>query len=118
MPFLVNRMNELIDSRPAIKCAVVGGIAGLFWHPSWVVAAGCAKLAAQLKGADAVYKRLTVGSDSGDGIVPMNSQYYPNANRQYLIGDGDSHAGVLRGVDRSGPKVLAALSEVFGVPIR
>lgn len=102
----------------AIKCAVVGGIAGFFWHPSWAVAAGCAKLAAQLKGSDLVYKRLTVGEDSGDGIVPLNSQYYPNADRQYPIGDGDSHVGVLRGVDKSGPQVRLALKEVFGVAVR
>lgn len=111
---------KFVDQRYhfAIKCAVVGGIAGLFWHPSWVVAAGCAKLAAQLKASDGVYKRLTVGGDSGDGIVPLNSQYYPNANRQYQIPDGDSHVGVLRGVDKSGPQVLAALSDVFRVPLR
>lgn len=104
----------------AIKCAVVGGLAGFFWAPAWGVAAGCAKIGAQLKGYDLVFKRLTVGNDSGDGIVPLNSQFYPNvpSNQQFTILDGDSHVGVLRGVDKSGPRTAQAMNELFLVPLR
>ena len=92
----------------SIKCAIVGGLVGFFWHPAWGVAAECAKLAAQLNGYDEVYKRLTVGGDIGDGIVLLGSQMYPavSSELQFTIADGDSHVGVLRGTDMSGPVVI------------
>ncbi|MGI8401122.1 MAG: esterase/lipase family protein [Gemmatimonadaceae bacterium] len=104
----------------AIDCAVIGALGGLWWPAAWYIASGCAKLAAQVKGYDLVFKRLTVGGDHGDGIVPLASQKYPNlsAGRQFTIGDGDSHVGVLRGTDRSGSQIVNALNLVFGVPHR
>lgn len=104
----------------AIKCSIVGGLAGFFWAPAWGVAAGCAKIGAQLKGYDVVFKRLTVGGDSGDGIVPMNSQFYPNLppEYQFTIRDGDSHVGVLKGTDKSAGVAATVLNFRFGVPLR
>jgi pimeloyl-ACP methyl ester carboxylesterase len=102
----------------AIDCAIIGGLTGFFWHPSWRVAAGCAAVAASLKGVDLLYKRITVPGESGDAVVPGHSQLYPNLGSQFqfAVHDADSHVGVLKSTSISLPVIVASMRNTFGLP--
>ena len=101
----------------SIDCAVISGILGFFWAPSWTLTSVCATVAADLRGYDLVYKRLTVPGESGDAFVPGSSQLYPNAPgyAQYAVHDADSHVGVLAGNSSTEPTIEQALTKTFGL---
>jgi len=71
------------------------------------VAAGLA-----LKAVDVVYRAVTSPGDEGDGIVPVNSQRYPYADKLYEIRGADSHLGATKS-DLVRDQVRAALQERF-----
>jgi pimeloyl-ACP methyl ester carboxylesterase len=100
-----------------IDCAVISGFLGIFWPPSRSTAAGCAKNAAFLRVTDVAYKRLSVGSGHGDGVVPEFSQMYPGApaTMQFLVDDTDSHLGETRSRISAGG-VLRALNQGLRIP--
>lgn len=102
----------------AIDCAIIGGLTGFFWAPSWRVAAGCALVAVSLKGVDLLYKRLTVPGESGDAVVPGHSQLYPNVAGQFefAVHDADSHVGVLKNQSTSAPVISLSITRTFGLP--
>ena len=85
-----------------------------------LVATACGLSAAHLKGFDLVFKRLTVGNDHGDGIVPVHSQRYPNLDSggQFLVVDSDSHLGETRSIKQTGPAIGNALNQRLGIPIQ
>lgn len=101
-----------------LKCAVVGGIFAFFIPGAGPVAAVCGSSAAQMKGYDLIYKRLSVGHDSGDGIVPLGSQQYPSryGAGQYVVPDADSHLGVTASTGQTGPRIADAIHQQVGVP--
>lgn len=101
----------------SIDCAIISGIVGFFWAPSWTLTSVCATVAADLRGYDLVYKRLTVPGESGDALVPGSSQIYPNAASyaQFAVHDADSHLGVLAGNSSTEPQIDNAISQIFGV---
>lgn len=99
-----------------IKCAVVGGIFSFFIPGAGAVAAICGSSAARMKGYDLIYKRLSVGHDSGDGVVPVGSQRYPNLDGggQFFVGDADSHVGVTASIRQTGPQIANAIHARVG----
>lgn len=101
-----------------LKCAVIGGIFSFFIPGAGAVAEVCGSSAAQMKGYDLLYKRLSVGHDSGDGIVPVGSQRYPNLDSggQFYVGDSDSHLGVTSSTAQTGPQIALAINKRVGVP--
>jgi pimeloyl-ACP methyl ester carboxylesterase len=103
----------------SLDCAVVGGLAGFFWQPAWQVGAGCAMVAAGLKGVDDVWKQITVpGSEQGDAVVPGHSQLYPNVASTFQFGvyDADSHTGVLKQSSTSVNRIATAITITFTLP--
>lgn len=101
-----------------LKCAVAGGIFSFFIPGAGAVAAVCGSSAARMKGYDLIYKRLSVGHDSGDGIVPLGSQRYPNLDTggQFYVPDSDSHLGVTSSTRQTGPAIATAINNRVGVP--
>lgn len=99
-----------------IKCAVVGGILGFVLPGGHAVAAACGLNAAGMRGVDWVYHRVSVGSDQGDGIVPVNSQKYPDGSIPYTAYDSDSHIAETHSQNRTGPQIANALRLRIGVP--
>lgn len=101
-----------------LKCAVIGGIFSFFIPGAGAVAEVCGSSAAQMKGYDLLYKRLSVGHDSGDGIVPVGSQQYPNvgSSGQFIVGDADSHLGVTSSTSQTGPAIARAINLRVGTP--
>jgi hypothetical protein len=83
----------------------------------WTLTSLCATVAADLRGYDLVYKRLTVPGESGDALVPGSSQMYPNAPSyaQFAVHDADSHVGVLQATSSTEPQVQRAINQIFGV---
>jgi hypothetical protein len=70
-----------------------------------------------MKGYDLIYKRLSVGHDSGDGIVPLGSQRYPTVTDpegQFVVPDADSHVGVTSSTGQTGPKIADAIHRWVG----
>ena len=100
-----------------IKCAVVSGLFGIIFPGARQAAVVCAKNAAFLRLSDAAYKRLTVGSGHGDGVVPEFSQMYPGASPllQFLVDDSDSHLGETRS-RRTSQGVIRAINVGMGIP--
>ena len=100
-----------------IKCAVVSGLFGIIFPGARQAAVVCAKNAAFLRVSDAAYKRLTVGSGHGDGVVPEFSQMYPGASPllQFLVDDSDSHLGETRS-RRTSQGVIRAINVGMGIP--
>ena len=78
-----------------IVCSVVSGFLGIVWPGARDVARGCASNASWLRAIDYAYLHMSVGNGTGDGIVPLFSQYYPGAATYYqvLVDDSDSHIG-------------------------
>jgi pimeloyl-ACP methyl ester carboxylesterase len=103
----------------AVKCAIVGGILGIFWSPAASTAFTCGSIAAGMRAIDNQYHAISVGNAHGDGIVPEWSQYFPGAasNAQYWADDSDSHLGETSSGRYTGIKMKQALNEVFSVPI-
>jgi pimeloyl-ACP methyl ester carboxylesterase len=101
-----------------LKCAVIGGIFSFFIPGAGTVAAACALSAANLKGYDLLYKRLSVGSDHGDAVVPVHSQRYPNLDTggQFYVFDSDSHVGVTQSTRQTGPSIATALNQRLFIP--
>jgi hypothetical protein len=101
-----------------LKCAVIGGIFGFFIPGAGTVAAACGLSAAQMKSYDLIYKRLSVGSDHGDAVVPIHSQKYPNLDTggQYYVLDSDSHVGVTQSTKQTGPTIATALNQRLFIP--
>lgn len=101
-----------------LKCAVIGGIFSFFIPGAGAVAKVCGTSAATLSGLDAVYRRLSVGNDHGDGIVPVGSQRYPNVDNggQFYVIDSDSHVGVTQSTRQTGPGIANALIQRIRIP--
>lgn len=99
-----------------IKCSIVGGILGFVLPGGHAVAALCAKNAAGLKVPDLVYRRLSVGTRRGDGVVPEESQNYPDGSQPFIVPDGDSHLGVTHSRFRTGFQIGLAMNRRMGVP--
>jgi len=101
-----------------LKCAVIGGIFSFFIPGAGSVAAACALSAANLKGYDLIYKRLSVGNDHGDGVVPVHSQRYPNLDGggQFTVLDSDSHLGETRSTRQTGISIANAINQRLGIP--
>jgi pimeloyl-ACP methyl ester carboxylesterase len=99
-----------------LSCSIASGILGIFWPGARPAAVGCAKNAAWLIAVDGAYKRLSVGSAHGDGVVPEHSQLYPGApaNLQFLVDDSNSHIGETRS-QRTADQVNRAINSM-GVP--
>lgn len=68
---------------------------------------------------DWLYRQVVSPGDDSDGIAPVQSQTYPNADRLYYIENADSHVGATRS-EYVRDRVFAALSapELFGRPRR
>ncbi len=101
-----------------LKCAVIGGIFSFFIPGAGSVAQACGSSAAALRGLDAGYRRLSVGNDHGDGIVPVTSQRYPNVDNggQFYVFDSDSHVGVTQSTGQTGRGIANAMHERISVP--
>lgn len=102
-----------------LKCAVIGGIFSFFIPGAGTVAAACGASAANMSALDAIYKRLSVGNDHGDAIVPVHSQLYPGlgSSGQFYVFDSDSHVGVTQSTQQTGPGIANAINVRIGVPI-
>jgi len=102
-----------------LDCAVIGGIFSFFIPGAGSVAQVCGLSAANLKGADLVYKRMSVGNDHGDGVVPNHSQRYPNLDEsgQFYVYDSDSHLGVTQSTRQTGPQIAQAINQRLHVSI-
>jgi pimeloyl-ACP methyl ester carboxylesterase len=100
-----------------LKCAVIGGIFGFFIPGAGTVAFACAASAANLKGWDLIYKRLSVGNDHGDGVVAVHSQRYPNLDTggQFMVLDSDSHLGSTRSILQTGPQIANGINQRIGI---
>jgi hypothetical protein len=99
-----------------LKCAVVSGLFGIVWPGARSTARGCATNAGTMAAIDYAYKRLSVGSDHGDGIVPEHSQIYPGSTVQILNDDSNSHIGETRS-RKSMNAIATAISRAARVPI-
>lgn len=100
-----------------IDCSITSGLLGFIWPPSWSAAAGCAKNAGRLIALDYAYRHLSVGNGTGDGVVPLWSQYFPGAPavNQILVDDSDSHLGETKSKATAGG-IVTALNRVMNVP--
>jgi len=104
----------------ALHCAVIGGLTGFVWAPTWQVAGLCAMIASSLKGVDLAWKQLSVPGESGDCLVPGHSQLYPyvSSGFQFAVLDADSHVAVLKASSTSVPVIARAITQTFGLPIQ
>jgi pimeloyl-ACP methyl ester carboxylesterase len=98
-----------------IKCSVVSGLFGFIWPGSRRAAVSCARSAASMFAMDYAYKRLSVGSAHGDGVVPEHSQIYPGSPVQVLVDDSNSHIGETRS-RRTANGIAFAISQSVGTP--
>jgi pimeloyl-ACP methyl ester carboxylesterase len=100
-----------------IVCSVVSGFLGIVWSGARDVARGCASNAAWLRAVDFAYLRLSVGNGTGDGVVPLFSQYYPGAATYYqvLVDDSDSHIGETKS-QMTANGIATAINRSVGTP--
>jgi hypothetical protein len=98
------------------NCAIVSGLLGIVWSGSRDVARGCALNAGLLLTADWAYKRMSVGSHRGDGVVHEPSQLYPGSSVQVLVDDSNSHVGVTRS-RMTANGIAFALNQALQTPI-
>lgn len=99
-----------------IKCSIVSGLFGIVWPAARNAARACASNAGKMRAIDYAYKRLSVGSAHGDGIVPEHSQLYPGSGVQVLVDDSNSHIGETRS-HKSALGIADAISQVANVPL-
>lgn len=101
-----------------IDCSVIGGLFGFVWPQSFGVAAGCAKNAGTMIAIDYAYRHLSVGSGTGDGVVPLWSQYFPGAPNvnQILVDDSDSHLGETKS-KTTAQGIVIAINRAMGIPL-
>jgi hypothetical protein len=100
-----------------IKCGVVGGILGFVIPGGHAVAAICARQAAGLLALDLIYKKVTVGNDQGDGVVPLHSQRYPGDPGPFQVDDGDAHTSATHAQFKTGQQISNAINNRMGVPV-
>jgi hypothetical protein len=74
----------------AVGTAVLGGLFSIVAPWASPVASLAAFLAVEMDRTDRWWTRITVGSGSGDGVVPYASQVYPGAIRNYRVPSQDA----------------------------
>jgi pimeloyl-ACP methyl ester carboxylesterase len=85
-----------------------------FWYRPWQSVPALVAMAG-MNGADAVWNGLTAPNGlSTDGFIHGPGQVYPNAMRNRLINNGDSHVGTTRS-DFVQARLFETLRQDFGV---
>ena len=74
-------------------------------------------IAISLDRTDLLWNRLTVGSQQGDGVVPLASQRYPSGALEHVAADPVSHTGQID-TDRSAAAIKRVLQVNVGIQIR
>ena len=122
----VHRTKRLVShlKHSAIISALVSVGALILGQPSTAYQAGVAAISsagllAVIEVFDWMYREVVAPGDDSDGIAPVQSQMYPNADRLYYIENADSHVGATRS-EYVRDRVFAALSapDLFGRPRR
>jgi hypothetical protein len=60
---------------------------------------------------DWTWDRVTSPGDGSDGVVPNQSQIYPNANRREVILNADSHDAAKKSLDKAINRLNQVLSQ-------
>jgi hypothetical protein len=99
----------------ALDCSVTSGLLGIIFQNNYSqrISSYCAAIAAELVAFDAIYKRLSVGHEHGDGVVPESSQTYPSSpGLQFLADDSDSHLGETHSTEHTGLALVQAMNRL------
>ena len=116
--FFANNGESVVSSvKKVYNVAVTGSVIGFFFGV--LPGAAFATVAVVMNATDLLWNRLTVGSQQGDGVVPLASQRYPGATAIYVTPQADvvSHTAQID-TPQSARSIRRVLEINVGVPVR